>query len=367
MQSLLRLGDFRYWGIFWIDASTHESIQQSYNQIGQVLKIDQDIDNVKRFLTNTSKAWLLVLDSMDDPDLELNRYVLVGTYGDVIVTSRNPQLRSYTTVGQLEIAQLPLAQSVELLKPTVGSPTTVWSSHDLDGIQEIVENLGYLPLAIARAGAYLRKMHCSLSDFLKTYERRRPEVLHYAPKHNGTDYYYSVYDTLEVSKRKIDAAQTAESRTAHRMLDMIGSYYRTEIPIEIFHNAEVGQLHLNGESLDGSPSDKEWSEIRDSPQLVEDSIGLLASFSLLKRDDKASISLHPLVHAWCRDRITSEKGRQSQSGTALLLLASSVHEGHESKDYRYRKSLVPHVQSLLRLENEGNLACKEIKYRPGQR
>lgn len=61
----------RYWGVFWIDASTRDNIQRGLVQIALILQINQDTDSVKRALANASKAWLLVFDNADDPDLAL--------------------------------------------------------------------------------------------------------------------------------------------------------------------------------------------------------------------------------------------------------------------------------------------------------
>jgi hypothetical protein len=94
---------YRYWGVFWIDASTCDSIRRCLTQIAVILQVEKDIDSVKRVLANTSHVWLLVFDNADDPDLSVAPYFPAGDRGDIIITSRNPECRQYHTVGWREI------------------------------------------------------------------------------------------------------------------------------------------------------------------------------------------------------------------------------------------------------------------------
>lgn len=110
MLSVLRndclLRCYRYWGVFWIDASTHDSIQACWTQIALILRVDKDINSVKRALANTSQTWLLVFDNADDPNLSLTPYFPAGDRGDIVITSRNPECHQYNTVGCREIGRL---------------------------------------------------------------------------------------------------------------------------------------------------------------------------------------------------------------------------------------------------------------------
>jgi hypothetical protein len=83
-------GSYSYWGIFWVNASTSSSIQQSFTGLARVFQVEENVDSVKRKLINTSQAWLLVFDNADDPELSLTPYLPAGDPGDIIITSRNP-------------------------------------------------------------------------------------------------------------------------------------------------------------------------------------------------------------------------------------------------------------------------------------
>jgi hypothetical protein len=77
-------------------------------------------------------------------------------------------------------------------------------------------------------------------------------------------------------------------------------------------------------------------------------VSLLTSFSLINRNSNTLLSIHPLVHKWCRDRLYEEQQRLGYL-RALLLLVSSVEWRFETRDYDFRRSLVPHVHELLQI------------------
>jgi hypothetical protein len=115
----------RYWGIFWIDGSTRDSIQRCWTQFALVLLVDKDIDSVKRVLANASRAWLLVFDNADDPNLPLAPYFPAGDRGDIIISTRNPECRQYSTVGSREIGRMSYEDSRALLFKTTYGDTAL--------------------------------------------------------------------------------------------------------------------------------------------------------------------------------------------------------------------------------------------------
>lgn len=93
-------------------------------------------------------------------------------------------------------------------------------------------------------------------------------------------------------------------------------------------------------------------------QSVQASIASLASFSLVTRNVNTLLSLHPLVHEWCRDRI-SEDEQQPNYRRALSLLSSSVNWGFGNEDSTFRRPLVSHVHNLLRIRNNSGELSEE--------
>jgi Tetratricopeptide repeat len=341
----------RYWGVFWIDASTCDSIQRCWTQIALILQVDKDIDSLRRVLANTSQAWLLVFDNADDPNLSLAPYFPAGDRGDIIITSRNPGCRQYNTVGSWEIGRMSYEDSEALLFKTAYGDTAPDEKLKRKG-QKVVETLGRLALAIVQAGAYICETSCPLEEYLELYQRRQKEVLGYFPKHTGTDYRYTVYTTWQVSLDMIDSMHDATSNHALELLMLLCFYHHDQIPVEMFYNA----WHNSKEDL-MAPSSSRWpgvaSDFLDHRQSVQASVMLLASFSLISRDSDALLSLHPLVHDWCRDRMSAVE-QQSGCRRALSVLAGSVKWKFEAEDYTFRRSLVSHVHACLRVYKRKN-------------
>jgi hypothetical protein len=298
----------RYWGIFWIDASTDESIQQSFKQIARLLQVDENIESVRRSLANASQPWLLVFDNADDPNFSLYSYLPTGNRGDIIITSRNPEFQQCNTVGYKEVSLLSQDDSVILLHKSVYGVTGP-SKQDTGESKKVVQTLGCLALAIVQAGAYIRENSCSFHEYLEIYEKHRRHFLQYLPMHLGTGYQHSVYATWQVSVDMVESRHDTASHHALRLLSLLGFFHHDQIPIRIFYNA-WHQLQTTQ-----TPGFLPWhDEILDFfgyRQLVQASITLLTSFSLITRNADASLSLHPLVHEWCRDRMSQDEQQLS--------------------------------------------------------
>ncbi|KAI9790079.1 MAG: hypothetical protein M1816_005549 [Peltula sp. TS41687] len=339
----------RYWGIFWIDASTGASIQQSFTQIAHLLQVDENIDSVRRNLANISQPWLLVFDdanSPDSPNFPLYPYLPTGNRGEVIITSRSPQFQQYNTVGYKEVGQLSLYDSVSLLHKIVYGAIGP-SKQDTGESIQVVRTLGCLALAIVRAGAYIRQTSCSFHDYLEIYERDPSHLLQYIPIHPGTGY-HSVYSTWQVSVDMIESRHDTASHHALRLLGLLGFFQPDQIPIQIFYNA------WHRLQTTQTPDFLQWhdeiSDFFDYQQLVQASITLLTSFSLIRRNADASLSLHPLVREWCRGRMSKDE-QQLNYRRALWLLIGSVEWKFETVDFAFRRTLVPHVYEFLRLRS----------------
>ncbi|KAJ9496115.1 hypothetical protein H2202_008361 [Exophiala xenobiotica] len=347
----------RYWGIFWVDASTDDSIKRSFTQLARILQVDENVDCMKRTLANSVQAWLLIFDNADDPSLNLAPYFPAGNRGDIIITSRNPQCQHYNTVGWREVGPLSPQDSMSLLNKTVYgmiNPLQVATEES----KKITERLGHLALAIVQAGAYIRETSCSLREYLEIYQRRKRDLL-YLPTHLGTDYRYSVYTTWQISVDMIESKQDRAAHHALRLLGLLGFYHHDQIPVQMFYKA--WDRSQSTRALDYLPWADTVSDFLDYRQAVRASITLLASFSLITKNADASISLHPLVHEWCRDRTSEDDEQQLNYQRSLSLLTSSVNEEFTSEDYTFRRSLVSHVHEFLRLRDQLDNVSKEDK------
>ena len=121
------------------------------------------------------------------------------------------------------------------------------------------------------------------------------------------------------------------SRRDNKVIDRGRSKHQ---PVRTFSNA----WH-NPKEHPMAPSSSMWpeatSDFLDCRRSVQVSVTLLASFFLISRDSDASLSLHPLVHDWCRGRMSAVE-QQSGCRRAVSLLIGSVGRKFKMENYSFR-------------------------------
>ena len=79
----------RFSDIFYVDASTKETISADLTNIALSQGIGQSEKATIDWLARWHKEWLLVLDNADDPSLDLRLYLPRCSHGNILITSRN--------------------------------------------------------------------------------------------------------------------------------------------------------------------------------------------------------------------------------------------------------------------------------------
>jgi len=233
--------------------------------------------------------------------------------------------------------------------------------------KRLVETLGCLALAIVHAGALIKQKLYGLEDYCEAYSSNRQRLFGHQTIHARIDYKYTVYTTWEISIEMIrklssnnpTSSSCWSSKNVENALDLLNIFsvlHMDNIPVEIL---ETAWKRWEVQSSDGTLSD--WTKSHQPHVLCQDYAGdwdplpvreavlLLSSFSLIHINDSSHrISLHPLVHAWIRDRL-----RQSERAgcwiTAVSLLSASFG------DHQYKRSLIPHINSCLEFIDYGLL------------
>ncbi len=106
--------------MFWVEASSTESLERGYLQIANICGLEAKVDNTRRFLSNATKQWALILDNADNPLLDLSLYFPVGNRGVILITSRNPECAVYATVGLYELGAMGVDEAITLILKTAG-------------------------------------------------------------------------------------------------------------------------------------------------------------------------------------------------------------------------------------------------------
>lgn len=82
--------------MFYIDATTCETISAGLTTLAKGANVGKSQDAGLAWLVSRKERWLLVFDNADDPKLNLHEFFPACTHGDILITTRNQQMRAHT-------------------------------------------------------------------------------------------------------------------------------------------------------------------------------------------------------------------------------------------------------------------------------
>jgi hypothetical protein len=137
--------------------------------------------------------WLIVLDNCGNPvEFNIEDYIPESEQGKVLITSRHADATWLAREeNRIHLQSLLEFEAIELLLGQDKRQQTGYAAFECAKL--IVERLGYHPLAIAQAGAYIHKRKLALQEFLDHFQRKRaiilkettPQISHYRCKLRG--------------------------------------------------------------------------------------------------------------------------------------------------------------------------------------
>ncbi|KAJ7865957.1 hypothetical protein B0H13DRAFT_1636876 [Mycena leptocephala] len=91
---------------FFINATSLQTLDTALKNIAIAHKIGTSPEDVLLWLISQREEWILLFDNADDPSIDLFPFFPKCTHGNIIITSRNPQLavhgpRSHSRVGDM--------------------------------------------------------------------------------------------------------------------------------------------------------------------------------------------------------------------------------------------------------------------------
>ena len=323
----------------------------------------------KHWLSNCEETWLLIINNADDPGLDLLSLFPEGDRGRILVTTRNPDFRIHGTAGSTEFKGLKQEEAFVLLLRAAGTPKP-WTTLIEEKAREIAEALGRLALALVHAGALILQRMCNIHDYLDLYNQYRSRHgSRKASEDLRRDDKYSVYATWDHSLSYLELQQTEASKDAIQLLSLVAHYHFEHIRVDIFTRAmsnrvtasksaprcSRGRNFLDGISARLQPPPLLPEFLRNDcksfgPYRIRHALHKLSLFSLISYDEEdKSFSLHPLVHAWARDRL-GEGEQMLWARMALNVLAESVllpPDGEGEEHEEFRRDILIHLELCL--------------------
>lgn len=392
-----------FWGVFWLDVESHASITQTCGSIaGQCNAAEDNIAGVKAWLAQQKEDWLLVIDNADDSKTDYSQFFPPCDHGNIILTTRDSDLGDiHQSAGHVCLDSLGTNDARHLLLISAGIPK-IRHEEQTPAADKILQALNRHTLAITQAGALIRSMKAqSLEVYLSLFEKQRKMTLEF-PLVQNRPRYGNIFTTFEVSAVQLDESIEQEDKDALQLLQVLPFMNPAGIKEQIFEEALITATSLlervddkeeeeeeyhNGYDEESDKEtyedDYEQSEEGDNDGIIEDvpiwqlsnshanylpswlwrdrtnsdapyfsrrrrACLRLASLSLITLHDTGDFlqfSLHPLIHAWARERLSEGEKQHACRTTACILALATRGERAHAEGYRL---VIPHIHACIK-------------------
>nr|WP_241755321.1 NB-ARC domain-containing protein [Actinomadura sp. RB99] len=325
--------------VWWITADTGEAVQAGLAalaaalqpELKTVMKLEELAEWALTWL-GCHPGWLVVLDNVTDP-AHIAALLDRTSKGRVLVTSRLGQGWHRFGARVLRLDVLTAGQAVELLTRIA---TAGGSRVDLDGADELVTELGFLPLAIEQAAAYLQQNQLSPRQYLR-YLADSPAAMYDLPAEGSDISSGTGSDARTIARITLDQLAVG-TPVAAELLRILAWYAPEAVPRTLLDN------------LNEVDERKQFAA-----PLLQDALGKLAAYNMITLTPD-SITVHRLVQAVARtpddNPADGDPHRRADDITAARDTATRLLNHARPQDYsdppswpQWRR-LLPHIDAL---------------------
>jgi hypothetical protein len=286
----------RFDTVWWVRAEEPATLVGDYASLAVTLGLveageaDQQLAAlaVRRWLEDHDH-WLVVLDNataphthtgLQPPLAQLLDLVPQVLHGQLLVTSRDASWEHHAALAELEV--FTLEEAVTFLVMRSGS-------NDQASAAEVAELLGWLPLALEQAGAYVRETRIPLRAFLERL-RRYPALTMAKGRPRGRGPADTVATTWQVSIEQVRPIPGAVA-----LLEVCAFLGPEEIPRELF-----------AQQLETGPDD--LALLAAGPFVLDEAVAALRRFGLFKASERTQM-MHRLLQQVIRDGLDLDQQR----------------------------------------------------------
>ena len=294
-------------GVFWVSMEDSDKFENSINDLALRLKLMADsfaltLSKVLTYLSQQRKSWLMVLDNVDQLELsdEMHK-ILSGRWkrqaaGHLLLTTRREPKEVCECIDLqpsccVEVFSFSEDEAKRFL---VNRRGVCYSTEREKTLNELVRELGCLPLALEQAGAHIKALQCPISKYLDQYRIERLRLLSQHPAKPSWEY---------ESKRR-SAVHTTWLLNFEYIKNSAphGEMASRFVQAAAFLNPdEIQEVLINPEILSAEDPTCQNCNL---PLAKHHIVTLLTKFSLFQRKSSRSFRLHRLVQDVIRDGMT---------------------------------------------------------------
>jgi tetratricopeptide (TPR) repeat protein len=330
------LQDYTY--VFWVRADSQLALSTGFVEIARLLNLpekgaqspDDTVRAVNRWLENNS-GWLLIFDNADAPEL-LKGFRPHNAKGHVLLTSRAQVFDTLGIAKPIEIEAMQPEEALEFLFTRTGRDDN--NAAEREAAAQISEELGYLPLALEQAGAFITAQKARFQDYLVSYRKRRLKLL----KESGPvvgDYPESVATTWAINFQEVEKV----SEAASDLLRASAFLSPDSIPLELI---------TKGKSKLGPALSVALADVDDDPLTLNQVLEPLTRYSFIRLDsDSQTYSIHRLVQEVLKDGMDVDTQRLWAERSICAL--NQAFPIVEFKNWPLCERLLPHAKAAAKL------------------
>ena len=315
-------------GVYWFSAEDDMFFEQSVNKTALKLRailgtFDLTLTNTLLKIGQTYKPCLIVLDCLDQLKISSNMLEFLSLVlrqniaADFVMITRRNERKLVKEVSSLDEDRCLSLQcfEVEEAKQFMFHRTGLTPDEDANVISEsLVNELGGLPLALEQAGAYIRELDCTLSEYLEQFHIERLKLLKNQEATPASLYEsrerLALHTTWSLNIKHIK--KSPHGMSAIRLMNAYAFLNPNEIESELVN---VGERPIE---------DKTFRDCVSSPLGPRQVVKLLTDFSLFTYVHAPSISTHRLVQELIRENLEpEEKAKSFLDAVRLLCFAFS--------------------------------------------
>ncbi|KAJ7700991.1 hypothetical protein B0H16DRAFT_1834326 [Mycena metata] len=328
---------------------------QDSSQTLQHFKMLELSDDALKWLVAKHEDWLVFIDNADDPKLDLHKFPPRCNHGNIIITSRNPELRIYESNSTVSNMEKDDAVALLLKSGAVQEMTHHNKETAVVILKFLLPVLWYLPLAIVQAGAFIAKSG-ALNQYLDLYTKSHDKLLQQRPSQSHSDYERTVYTTWKMSFDRL-------SPPAAIFLQFCSFIHREGISEEIFSRAADYNFPSFGPSQEELQPSLEFLSQFQGPNGQWDTIAFLevtteiTSYSLATfAPETKTFSIHPLVHQWSRDILRNPEAVYFILHSIIGMSIEGIPEIHSRLA---SLALLPHLDAVMQFKKFGGPDFRE--------
>lgn len=317
-----------YRAIFWIRADSESELRSSFSEIAHLLKLPEKDAQEQELAVSAALAWLerengwlLIFDNAEDPKAIRTFIPRDGALGagprHVLLTARENIFDSLGITKPIDIDVMKPNEAVDFLFDRTGRDRK--DPKEEAAALKLSEDLGFLPLALEQAAAYIHEVKCGFQSYLESFKRRQLELLEKRKPVTG-DYKCSVTTTWLLNFEQIEKASPA----AADLLRLSAFLQPDVIPLELISR---------GASQLGPALSEALKEVENDPLVLDELLSSLRRYSLIRRDEaENTYSIHRMVQAVIRSLLKSPE--EAASVKRAVNAVSQAFPKPEFKNWR---------------------------------